>query len=153
VNKARILKFCEKHLFLQAIGTKACCDSLSLILRFFVCSPRLLIPWRWQFIVCLEILFSIICCTRGSHFFSQTVTVSFEVLRCTQNYWDFGLFPSSGVLGSRRTTFRKLEGREKTPQLGPLQRANLRDPIEVSSSRLHLRTETDPVSETSCFYS
>jgi hypothetical protein len=46
---------------------------------------------------------------------------------------DFGLFPLSGVLGSRNTTFRKLdlllssdERGEKTPtQLGPLERANL----------------------------
>jgi hypothetical protein len=50
----------------------------------------------------------------------------------TQNYWGFGLFPLSGVFGSRNTTFRKLdlfpssgEG-EKTPTyLGPL--------IEISS--------------------
>jgi hypothetical protein len=27
----------------------------------------------------------------------------------TQNYWGFGLFPSSGALGSRNTTFRKLD--------------------------------------------
>jgi hypothetical protein len=27
----------------------------------------------------------------------------------TQNYWGFGLFPSSGVLGSTNTTFRKLD--------------------------------------------
>jgi hypothetical protein len=38
----------------------------------------------------------------------------------TQNYWIFGLFPSSGIL--ENTAFRKLH--------------------------LHLRTETDPVSET-----
>jgi hypothetical protein len=45
-----------------------------------------------------------------------------------QIYWGFGLFPSSGILGSRNTTFRKLdlfssssETGEKTPtQLGPL---------------------------------
>jgi hypothetical protein len=49
-----------------------------------------------------------------------------------QNYWVFGLFPSSGIVES--TTFRKLDlflssgegGGEKTPtQLGPLERANL----------------------------
>jgi hypothetical protein len=57
-----------------------------------------------------------------------------------QNYWGFGLFPSSGVLGCRNTTFRKLnlnpssgEGGEKThTQLGPLEIANLN----------HLGTET-----------
>jgi hypothetical protein len=51
---------------------------------------------------------------------------------CTKNYWVLRLFPSSGVLGSRNTTFRKLdlfrasgEGKEKTPtELGTLERAN-----------------------------
>jgi hypothetical protein len=51
----------------------------------------------------------------------------------TQNYWVFGLFPLSGVLGSRYTTFRKLDlfpssgegGGEDTSQLGPLERTNL----------------------------
>jgi hypothetical protein len=40
----------------------------------------------------------------------------------TQNYWIFGLIPLCGVLGSRKTTFRKLdlfpssgERGEKTP--------------------------------------
>jgi hypothetical protein len=50
----------------------------------------------------------------------------------TQNYWGFGLFPSSGVLGSRNT-IRKLdllpssgERGEKTPtQFGPLERSSL----------------------------
>jgi hypothetical protein len=27
---------------------------------------------------------------------------------CTRNYWRLVLFPSSGVVGSRKTTFRKL---------------------------------------------
>jgi hypothetical protein len=27
----------------------------------------------------------------------------------TQNYWSFGLFPSSGVLGSRNTMFQKMD--------------------------------------------
>jgi hypothetical protein len=59
-------------------------------------------------------------------------------------------------------TFRKLdlfpfsgEGGEKTPtQLGPLERANLNHWAQLSRCllpHLHLRTETDPVSETSCF--
>jgi hypothetical protein len=69
----------------------------------------------------------------------------------TQNYWVFGLFLLSGIL--ENTTFRKLdlfpssgEGGEKTPtQLGPLERANL-NPCLVP--HLHLRMETDPVSET-----
>jgi hypothetical protein len=53
------------------------------------------------------------------------------VVYSTQKYRVSGLFPSSGVLGSRNTTFRKLdlfpfsgEGGEDT-QLGPLERANL----------------------------
>jgi hypothetical protein len=54
----------------------------------------------------------------------------------TQNCCGFGLFPSSGVAGSRDMTFRKLdvfrssgERGEGTPtQLGHLERANL---IEV----------------------
>jgi hypothetical protein len=52
---------------------------------------------------------------------------------CTQNYRGSGLFPSSGVLGSRNTTFRKPNlfpssggDEKKTPtQLGPSERANL----------------------------
>jgi hypothetical protein len=44
----------------------------------------------------------------------------------TQNYWVFGLFPSSGIL--ENTSFRKLD-------LLP---------------HLHLRTETNLVSETPC---
>jgi hypothetical protein len=47
-------------------------------------------------------------------------------------YWGFGLIPSSGVLGSRNTTFRKLDisflrwKGEKTPaQLGLSERTNL----------------------------
>jgi hypothetical protein len=55
------------------------------------------------------------------------------MLYITQDYWVFGLFPSSRVLGSRNTTFRKVglfsssgERGETTPtQLGPLERVNL----------------------------
>jgi hypothetical protein len=51
----------------------------------------------------------------------------------SQNCWIFLLRPSSGVLGSRNTTFRKLglfpssgEGEEKIPtQLGPLEKDGL----------------------------
>jgi hypothetical protein len=49
----------------------------------------------------------------------------------TQNYWVFGLFPSSGILVN--TTFRKL------------------DLSTCLLPHLHLRTETDSGSETSCF--
>jgi hypothetical protein len=82
----------------------------------------------------------------------------------TQDYWVFGFFPSSGVLGSRNTTFRKVdlcpfsgEGEETTTQLGSLERANLNHgPNWVgvfSPPPLHLRTDTDTVSEMSSFYS
>jgi hypothetical protein len=50
----------------------------------------------------------------------------------TENYWVFGLFPSSGILeNTKETTFRKQDlfpssGGGKTPtQVGPLERANL----------------------------
>jgi hypothetical protein len=50
----------------------------------------------------------------------------------TQNYWVFGLYPSSGILENRKHDVSETgpvsvlgEG-EKTPtQLGPLERANL----------------------------
>jgi hypothetical protein len=56
----------------------------------------------------------------------------------TQNYWIFGLFPSSGIL--ENTTFQKLicfrpqvKVGEKTPtQLGPLE-SNVCPVIEISS--------------------
>jgi hypothetical protein len=50
----------------------------------------------------------------------------------TQNYWVFGLFPSAGILETRKHDFRKLdlflpsgEGGKTSTQLGPLERANL----------------------------
>jgi hypothetical protein len=57
---------------------------------------------------------------------------------CTQNYWVFGLYTSSGIL--ENMTFRKLDlflssgegGGEDTSQLGPLERANLNYWIEWS---------------------
>jgi hypothetical protein len=66
----------------------------------------------------------------------------------TQNYWVLGLFPSSGIL--ENTTFRKLElfpssgegGGEDTYSVGPLRK----ELISITG----VRTETDPVSETSC---
>jgi hypothetical protein len=58
-----------------------------------------------------------------------------------QNYWVFGLSPLSGILRNR-----KHDVLEKTPtQLSPLDRANF------NHWTTHLRTETDPVSETLCF--
>jgi hypothetical protein len=58
------------------------------------------------------------------------------------------------------TTFRKLdvfpcsgEGWGEPTPLGPLERANLshwNEPNRVGASPLHLRTETDPISETLC---
>jgi hypothetical protein len=65
-----------------------------------------------------------------------------------------GLFPSSCIPKNR---FRKLDlfpssgesGGEDT-QLGPLERANINHWTSLLP-HLHLRTETDPVSEMSCF--
>jgi hypothetical protein len=55
----------------------------------------------------------------------------------TQSYLVLLLFPSSSVLGSRNTTFQKLdlfpssgEGEEKTPtQLGSLERSSFRNVV------------------------
>jgi hypothetical protein len=52
----------------------------------------------------------------------------------TQNYWGFGLFPLSGSLETRKWVG------EDTYSVGSLRK-----------SKDHLRMETDPVSETSCF--
>jgi hypothetical protein len=44
----------------------------------------------------------------------------------TQNNWVLGLFPSSGVLGNRNTTFGKLpqvKGREDTSSVEPLRKS------------------------------
>jgi hypothetical protein len=50
----------------------------------------------------------------------------------TQNYWVFGLCPSSGILEAKNTTFWKMdlfpssgEGEVTPTLLGPLERANL----------------------------
>jgi hypothetical protein len=64
----------------------------------------------------------------------------------TQNYWFFGLFPLPGIL--ENTKFRKPDlfpssdegGGKDTYSDGPLR----------NNPHLHLRTETNPVSETSC---
>jgi hypothetical protein len=78
----------------------------------------------------------------------------------TQNYWVFGLFPSSGILETRKHDITEtgsvsvLKCVGKTPtKLGSV--------IEVTSFQgtqlsmylptPHMRTETDSVSETSCF--
>jgi hypothetical protein len=88
----------------------------------------------------------------------------------TRNFCVSGLYPSSGVW--RNATFRKLVlfppsgkkgGGKKTPtQLGPLERSNLNhwtSDLEgaqlsrcLSSPPFYLRTETDPVFETSCSF-
>jgi hypothetical protein len=83
----------------------------------------------------------------------------------TQNYWVFGLCPSSGILETRKHSISEtgsvsvLRWGGKTPTLlGPLERANLKQSLALSKgpNRVgvfppHLRTETDPVSETLCF--
>jgi hypothetical protein len=55
----------------------------------------------------------------------------------TQSYWDFGLCPSSGILEIKKYNVSATG----STQLGPIERANFN----------HLRTETNPVSETLCF--
>jgi hypothetical protein len=50
-----------------------------------------------------------------------------------QNYWDFGLSPSSGILGNRKhdvsetgsVSVLRCGGGETSTQLGPLDKANL----------------------------
>jgi hypothetical protein len=73
---------------------------------------------------------------------------------CLQNSQNFsGLFPSSCI--PKNMTFRKLDlfpssregGGEDTYSVGPLRERLTRCLLP----HLHLRTETDPVSETSCF--
>jgi hypothetical protein len=58
-----------------------------------------------------------------------------------QDYWGFGLCPSSGILKNRRTQrfgkwicFRpQVSGQETPTQLGPLERASL-NPVEAGSN-------------------
>jgi hypothetical protein len=50
------------------------------------------------------------------------------IVYSTQNYWDFGLLPSPGVLGSRNMTFQKFDlfpSSGEGGKLGPLERASL----------------------------
>jgi hypothetical protein len=68
----------------------------------------------------------------------------------TQNYWVFGLCPSSGILEPREHVSEngcfhpQVGGGGKIPTvLGPLERANL--------NHWTARPDTDPVSETLCF--
>jgi hypothetical protein len=88
---------------------------------------------------------------------------------CTQNYWVFGPFSSSGVLRNRNMTFRKLNlfpssgegGRRHLLSVGPEKERISITGLALSKgpnwvgvfSPLHMRMETNPVSETSCFYS
>jgi hypothetical protein len=75
----------------------------------------------------------------------------------TQNYWVFLTFLSSGILETRKrdvsetgsvSVLKRKGVGEKTPTpLGPLERANLNQ----SPPPFHLRTETNPVPEKSCF--
>jgi hypothetical protein len=73
--------------------------------------------------------------------------------QCIQKYWGFGLFPSSGILGTRKhdvsetasVSVLRCDGGKTPTQLGPSDRANL------NHWTPHLKTETDPASETSCF--
>jgi hypothetical protein len=68
----------------------------------------------------------------------------------TQNYWGFGLFPSIGILGTRKHDVSETGslsvlryGRGKTPtHLGPLDRANLNHwttPVRFTQLFNHLK--------------
>jgi hypothetical protein len=65
----------------------------------------------------------------------------------------FGLYPSSGIYKTKNhnvsetgsISVLRWMGQDRPTQLGPLERASLSCPI-------HVRTETDPVSETLCFF-
>jgi hypothetical protein len=63
----------------------------------------------------------------------------FNKVHTSQNYWGFGLFPSSGILKNRthdvsETGFVCPQVRgEDTSQLGPLERANL-NPMMIFSA-------------------
>jgi hypothetical protein len=91
-----------------------------------------------------------------NHWIQRVLTMVYN----TQNSWGFGLFPLFGILETKNTMFRnwicfrpQVRG-EDTSQLGPLERANLslsKGPKRVGVFPPHLRTETDPVSETLCF--
>jgi hypothetical protein len=59
----------------------------------------------------------------------------------TEDYWLFGLFPSSGILENREHDV------SETGSVSVLKGAQLSRCLLPH----HLRTETDPVSETSCF--
>jgi hypothetical protein len=63
----------------------------------------------------------------------------------TLNYWVFGLLPSSGIVETRK----KLLGNWISFQW--LRLALSKGPNGVGVFAPHLRTETDPFSETSCF--
>jgi hypothetical protein len=62
----------------------------------------------------------------------------------TQNYWVFGLCPSSGTLGIIKHDV------SETASVSVLRCMRGEDIYSFGSLR-HLRTETDTVSETSCF--
>jgi hypothetical protein len=67
---------------------------------------------------------------------TRGVGIHFQIVYSTQNYWVFGLCPSSGIL----------EARMEWPRL-----TLSKGPNRVGVLAPHLRTETNPVSKTSCF--
>jgi hypothetical protein len=71
-------------------------------------------------------------------------------LACTQNYWVSALFPSYSIIGNRNTTFRSLDlFLDQWLRLALSKGPNW---VRVTSP-LQLKTDTDAVSVTSCFYS
>jgi hypothetical protein len=77
----------------------------------------------------------------------------------TQNYWGFGHFPSSGVLGTKKTrrfrnwiSFRPQVWGKTPTHLGPLDRANLNHCIQLSRYLPPTPEEGNrSIFETSCF--
>jgi hypothetical protein len=73
----------------------------------------------------------------------------------TQNLWYRGLGPSPGIIKTRKDNFSETEcfrpqlGGRKPPTV--LRVALSRGPNRVMSPSLHLRAETDPVSDNLCF--
>jgi hypothetical protein len=114
----------------------------------------------------LERILTMVCVEQNSQNFSGLFTSS--GIRKNTTFRKLDMFPSSGEGGGEDTysagngsilhvetcpdffyyksTHNKMHCQNFSCQLGPLERANLNN-----WTHLHLRTETDPVSETSCF--
>jgi hypothetical protein len=68
-----------------------------------------------------------------------------------QNYWIFGLFPSSDIQGTRKHDVSETASVSVLRRVQWLMLAVFKGPNTVGVFPTHLRTETGAVSETSCF--